>query len=103
MNRIEIDLQTGQQTIVSLTSEEGVDAATRTNAEASDPARLQALADAQAKASAQADNVIQYLINHTPAECDSYVQTNVTDLASAKAFLRKVAIALCVLAKMELR
>lgn len=56
-----------------------------------------------AKAEAQADNIVQYLRDHTPAECARYVQDNVTDLASAKAFLKKVAIVLCVLSKESLR
>lgn len=61
----------------------------------------QALLDA--KAEAKADNVVQYLRDHTPAECEAYVQTNVTDLASAKALLKKFAIVLCVLSKQNLR
>ena len=61
------------------------------------------VADAQAKADAKADNVVQYLRDHTPAECSDYVQDNVTDLASAKAFLKKVAVVLCVLSKQSLR
>lgn len=60
-------------------------------------------ADAAAKAEAKADNIVQYLRDHTPAECAQYVQNNVTDLASAKAFLKKVAIVLCVLSKESLR
>lgn len=56
-----------------------------------------------AKAEAKADNIVQYLRDHTPAECAQYVQGNVTDLASAKAFLKKVAIVLCALSKESLR
>lgn len=56
-----------------------------------------------AKAEAQADNAVQYLRDHTPAECEQYVQDTVTDLASAKAFLKKVAIVLCALSKESLR
>jgi hypothetical protein len=63
----------------------------------------QAEADAAAKDAAKADNVVQYLRDHTPAECSDYVQDNVTDLASAKAFLKKVAVVLCVLSKQSLR
>ena len=63
----------------------------------------QAEADAQAKAEAKADNVIQYLRDHTPAECEAYVQAQVTDLASAKQLMKKFAVALCVLAKQSLR
>lgn len=63
----------------------------------------QETADAAAKAVAKADTVVQYLRDHTPAECEAYVQTNVTDLASAKAMMKKFAVVLCVLAKQELR
>lgn len=56
-----------------------------------------------AKAEAKADAIIQYLRDHTPAECEQYVQANVTDLTSAKAFLKKVAIVLCALSKESLR
>lgn len=65
--------------------------------------QIQAKAVAQAKSEAQADNIVQYLRDHTPAECAQYVQDNVTDLASAKAFLKKVAIVLCVLSKESLK
>ena len=51
----------------------------------------------------KADAVIQYLITHTPAECAAYVQTNVTNLATAVSFLSKVAMALSILAKDKLR
>lgn len=66
-------------------------------------AKIQAAAHEQAKAEAKADNVVQYLRDHTPAECAQYVQDNVTDLASAKAFLKKVAIVLCMLSKESLK
>ena len=60
-------------------------------------ARRQAIATA--KAEAKADTVVQYLRDHTVAECVQYVDTNVTNLASAKAFLEKVAVVMCVLSK----
>lgn len=60
-------------------------------------AALQALI--ASKAEAKADTVVQYLRDHTVAECVQYVDTNVTDLASAKAFLKKVAAMMCVLSK----
>lgn len=63
----------------------------------------EAIADAAAYAEARADNVVQYLRDHTPAECEQYVQDKVTDLASAKALMRKFAVVLCVLAKHNLR
>lgn len=52
-----------------------------------------------AKAEAKADTVAQYLRERTVAECMQYVEDNVTDLASAKAFLKKVAAVMCVLSK----
>ncbi len=66
-------------------------------------ALAQQVADTTAKDSAKLDPVIQYLVNHTPDECAQYVQDNVVDLPSAKAFLKNVAKALSVLARKELR
>lgn len=63
----------------------------------------QAEADAAAKTAAKADNVVKYLRDHTPAECVDYVNTNVTDLASAKQLMKKFAVVLCVLSKQNLR
>lgn len=105
MNKIVIDVRTGLQQVVALTPEEEADAVARTAAEeaVAAPIREQAAADVIAANSAKSDNVIQYLVTHTPAECAQYVQDNVTDLASAKAFLKKVAMALSVLGRRELR
>jgi hypothetical protein len=63
----------------------------------------QIAADNNAALSAKANAVIQYLTTHTPAECDAYVQANVTTLAQAKTMLGNFAIALCVLTKITLR
>lgn len=60
-------------------------------------------ADLLAATNAKADSVIQYLVNHTPAECSAYVVTNVTNLATAVSLLQKMAMALCVLSKEKLR
>lgn len=57
----------------------------------------------QAKIDAKADNVVQYLRDHTVAECVQYVETNVTNLASAKDMLKRFAAVLCVLCKQEFR
>lgn len=105
MDRIEINAVTGQSQVIQLTAEEEADAIARHNATESieAPKRAQAAADAAAKAEAKADNIVQYLRDHTPDECAQYVQNNVTDLASAKAFLKKVAIVLCALSKESLR
>lgn len=67
------------------------------------PETLKREAYEAAKAEAKADAIVQYLRDHTPAECEQYVQNNVTDLASAKAFLKKVAAILSVLSKESLR
>lgn len=66
-------------------------------------AEAKRIADAEAKAEAKADNVVQYLRDHTPAACADYVHTNVTDLASARNMLKKFAMVLSVLAKQNLR
>lgn len=68
-----------------------------TSEELAAEARRQAIATA--KAEAKADTVVQYLREHTVAECVQYVEDNVTNLATAKAFLKKVAVVLCVLIK----
>lgn len=45
------------------------------------------------KDKAFADTVVKYLLNHTSEEIDSYIQTNVTNLADVKNILVKIAIA----------
>jgi hypothetical protein len=69
-------------------------------ADASSALAKQQADDAQ-KASTKADAVIQYLINHTTAECSAYVAANVTNLATAVSLLQKMAMALSVLCKKE--
>jgi len=56
-----------------------------------------------AKRIAAADNVLRYLMTHSPAEIEDYVQANVTDLASARAVLKKLAVAVSVLGRNILR
>lgn len=74
------------------------------NAEQREAAKLaQQQADAAALEAVKADQVIRYLVTHTPAECAQYVQTNVTNLATAKDVLGKLAMAVSVLAKKEFR
>lgn len=63
----------------------------------------QVTADQSAISVGKADSVIQFLVTHTPAECEAYVQANVNTLAQAKTLLGKFAIALCVLSKSTLR
>ena len=62
-----------------------------------------AVADASAVTVVKANAVINYLVTHTPAECAAKVQTDVTNLATAKDMLAHFAQALCVLAKDRLR
>src|SRR4030066_2021862 len=47
----------------------------------------------------QADAVLMDLAKHTPAECATYVQTNVTNLAPAISMLSKLAMLLSIFAK----
>jgi len=65
--------------------------------------KARAAADQAATQVAKATPVITYLATHTPAECEAYVQANVTNLESAKSLLGKFAIALCVLSRREFR
>ncbi len=101
MSRIVIDLKTGEQTVVELTPDEIADAQARTAAE--QPAIAQRIADAEASSAAKADATIAYLVSHTPAECYAKVQTDVTDLASARQMIGRLAMAVSVLARRELR
>ena len=66
-------------------------------------ARAVVVADAVAHQEAKADSVIQYLRDHTSSECEVYVQDNVTDLASARALMKKFAVVLSVFAKHSFR
>jgi hypothetical protein len=50
----------------------------------------------------RADSTVTYLRNHTPAECAAYVNSNVTDLASAKTVLSKLAMIVAYLARERL-
>lgn len=50
----------------------------------------------------KADNVIDYLRTHTPAEAAAWVQANVTDLATARNVLSKLAMIVAYLARERL-
>lgn len=69
-------------------------------------AELDAQADLAARETMRnalrADSVVQYLRTHTPAECAAYVNSNVTDLASAKNVLAKLAMICAYLARERL-
>lgn len=66
-------------------------------------AEARASAIANARAAARLDPIVQFLRDSTLAECDQYVVANVTDLASAKAYLRKLTLVVATLAKQELQ
>lgn len=59
--------------------------------------------DENARTLAKQNAVIQYLATHTPLECAAKVQSDVTNLATAKDMLANFAMALCVLARDRLR
>lgn len=59
--------------------------------------RAKQAAKAAATGDVEADIVCRYLREHTPLETYQYVQANVTDLASAKAIIGKLAAAVGVL------
>lgn len=67
------------------------------------PAEIEAAqkleAIAVARAEAQADNIVQYFVTHTPLECAAYVEDNTATLAAMRTLLKKMAMVLCVLAK----
>lgn len=75
------------------------------------PPPTQAIIDALAELEARkamrkalhADSVVQYLRTHTPAEVASYVAANVTDLASARNVLAKLAMIVAYLARERLQ
>lgn len=60
-------------------------------------------ADEQDRNEAKLNPTLRYLVTHTPAECAAKVQADVTDLATAKDMLAHFAVALCVLARGQLR
>ena len=63
----------------------------------------QKAADAAAVTSTKADNTVQYLVTHTPAECYDWVQANVTNLAQAKEVLGRMAMVISAIARQQLR
>ena len=60
-------------------------------------------ADAEASAAAKADAFIQQLMTATPAQVSNYIDANVTDLASARTFLKRITVGLIVLLRREYR
>ena len=56
-----------------------------------------------ARQAARADAFVQTFINSTPAEVTAYIDSQVTDLASARNVLKKMALMLLLLARREYR
>jgi hypothetical protein len=67
---------------------------------------LDAAAEVTARAAIRdalrADNVVAYLRTHTPAEVAAYASTNISDLASAKTVIGKLAMICAYLARERL-
>lgn len=63
----------------------------------------QQAADLVAQQAAKAESIVAYLVSHTAAEIKAKINTDVTDLASAKAMLGKFGVALAYLARQSLR
>ncbi len=105
IQRLVVDLSTGTQQMVTVSAQEEAAIVAASNAYAATmaPILAQIAADEQARIDAKAEPVIQYLRDHTPAECAAYVAANVTNLATATNVLQKMAMALSVLAKKEFR
>jgi hypothetical protein len=57
----------------------------------------------QAKAAAKADAFVQQFVEMTPAQVAAWFDANVTDLASARLAMKRMAIMLLLLAKREFR
>ena len=66
-------------------------------------AAAQAAQDVTDIAAVKDDATVRYLTTHTPAQCYTKVQTDVTDLASAKVMLGRLAMALSVIGRNTLR
>lgn len=65
--------------------------------------RQAAAADAAAKAAVKADSFVGTFIAMTPAQVETYVQNNVTSLATAKDVIAKMGVMLLLLARREFR
>jgi hypothetical protein len=57
----------------------------------------------QAKTAAKADAFVQQFVDMTPAQVAAWFDSNVTDLASARTALKRMALMLLLLAKREFR
>lgn len=75
-----------------------------TAASAEEIAKRQAkAADEAAKTAIKADNFVSNFINMTPAQVETYVQNNVTNLATAKDVIAKMGVMLLLLARREFK
>lgn len=63
----------------------------------------QQLADTVLRDTAKADVLIKYLLTHSAAEIQTKVQADITTLATAKTMIARLAVAVGVLARRELR
>lgn len=65
--------------------------------------QAQAAQDAQDKADAKADAQLKALLDMTPAQIDAWMASNVTTIAQARVVLARLAKAVAVIARRELR
>ena len=84
MNRIEINVQTGEQTTIELTPEEVAAAEAATLAEQNDPERLKRIAERLAADELKADTKFQNLIEKTPQQAKNWVENNFPSLTQAE-------------------
>jgi len=99
-----VDLSTVVETDAVLSAAEIEDVQARSAADAIAMAPILAKqADiANARAEAMADNIVQNIENHTPAECMTYVDNNTATLAAVRALLKKMVLIQCVQVKQGL-
>lgn len=95
MKRIELNLQTGELTETDFTSEEEAAA----QAERNSPTTVLRAAETADAESVKSDATINYLRTHTPAECYTKVQNDVSNLAEAKQMMGRFAMALSILTR----
>lgn len=88
MNRIEINVITGQSQVIALTPEEEAEAIARHDAiEAIEaPRRARLAADEADTAEAKVDAQVQMFLNFTRAQLDTWVETNITGAGNKTAF-----------------
>lgn len=66
-------------------------------------AQQQAAEDAAIRTTAKLDPTVQYLLTHTAAEIEAKVKADITNVATAEVVIAKLAVAVGVLARRELR